>query len=120
MLGRAPARIVLPEDEPRIGRSAARVKGRGATGEAAREKRRDAIALDPETQAVFERLRAHRAEVARARRVPPYVVAFDRTLVELALHKPRSADALRAIHGFGPARIEQYGDGFLAVLHADS
>ena len=44
--------------------------------------------LDDANRPLFERLRAHRAELARSRRVPAYVVALDRTLVELATQRP--------------------------------
>jgi superfamily II DNA helicase RecQ len=48
--------------------------------------------------------------------VPAYVVAFDRTLLEMALRAPRSRAELLDVYGMGPARVEQYGAGFLEVL----
>lgn len=66
--------------------------------------------------ALFERLRAHRNEVARQKGFPAYVVAFDRSLQEMAARRPRTSAELSGITGLGPARIETYGDGFLAVL----
>ena len=72
--------------------------------------------LDPVAQPIFDKLRAHRAEVARSRGVPAYVVALDRTLIEMAQVRPRTADQLLMLHGMGPARAEQYGEGFLRVL----
>ena len=44
----------------------------------------------------------------------------DRTLVELAVRRPRSMDALGAVHGVGPARLERYGERLLAVLKDDN
>jgi len=44
------------------------------------------------------------------------VVAFDRSLQEMAARRPTSAAELAGITGFGPARVEAYGEGFLAVL----
>ena len=73
-------------------------------------------ALDRAGRDCFERLRAHRAQVARAKGVPAYVVAMDRTLVEMAERSPRSHAELLGVYGMGPARVEQYGDGFLEVL----
>lgn len=67
-------------------------------------------------QALFEKLRSHRAEVARTKKVPAYVVAMDRTLLEMATVRPRDAREMLSIHGMGPFRVEQYGDGFLKVL----
>jgi ATP-dependent DNA helicase RecQ len=48
--------------------------------------------------------------------VPPYVVASDRTLRELARAQPRSLGELRGIYGIGPAKAERYGGGFLEVI----
>lgn len=72
--------------------------------------------VDASTRDRFERLRAHRAQVARARGVPAYVVALDRTLLEMAMRAPRSHAELLDVFGMGPARVEAYGDGFLEVL----
>lgn len=72
--------------------------------------------LDPTARGRFDRLRAHRAQVARARGVPPYVVALDRTLLEMAERPPRSRAELLEIFGMGPARADSYGEGLLAVL----
>jgi ATP-dependent DNA helicase RecQ len=74
--------------------------------------------VDPSTRERFERLRAHRAQVARTRGVPAYVVALDRTLLEMAMRAPRSHAELLDVFGMGPARVEAYGDGFLEVLGA--
>lgn len=72
--------------------------------------------LEPSARQRFDRLRAHRAQVARTRGVPPYVIALDRSLVEMASRPPHSRDDLLQVFGMGPARVESYGDGFLAVL----
>jgi ATP-dependent DNA helicase RecQ len=74
--------------------------------------------VDASTRERFERLRAHRAQVAKARGVPAYVVALDRTLLEMAMRAPRSHAELLDVFGMGPARVEAYGDGFLEVLGA--
>ncbi len=102
MSGRAPARILLPVS--------ARAPRRGP-----RPVGDDAL-LDPTARALFERLRVHRADVARARGVPAYVIALDKTLVQMARDRPTSTAALLGVHGMGPARAEQYGEGFLRIL----
>jgi ATP-dependent DNA helicase RecQ len=51
--------------------------------------------------------------------VPPYVVASDRTLREIAAARPRTIDDLLLIHGIGPAKAKRYGKGLLGVV-ADS
>jgi len=55
-------------------------------------------------------------EQAKTQGVPPYVVASDRTLRDLAMLKPRNADELKLAHGIGPAKAERYGSGFLSVI----
>ncbi len=70
----------------------------------------------PDGDPLVDRLRAHRAEVAKKKRVPAYVIAHDRTLVELAARKPATLGELAGIHGLGPSRIENYGEGFLSVI----
>lgn len=74
--------------------------------------------LDAASRLRFEKLRAHRAQIARSRGVPAYVVALDRTLVEMAARSPDSRAALLDVFGMGPARVEAYGDGFLDVLRS--
>ncbi|MBV9947380.1 MAG: HRDC domain-containing protein, partial [Myxococcales bacterium] len=73
-------------------------------------------ALDGETRAVFERLRTHRAKIARARGLPAYVIAHDKTLIAMAARLPGTHAELLEVPGMGPARIEQYGDGFLDAI----
>jgi ATP-dependent DNA helicase RecQ len=73
-------------------------------------------AADPVTQALFEALRRHRLTLAREEAVPPYVIASDRTLRELAEIRPRTLDALRLAHGIGDRKVERYGVGLLAVV----
>jgi ATP-dependent DNA helicase RecQ len=107
MRGDGPIRFVLP---------ATPSKTRARSDEPVRAASPAVGALDEDEKRLFERLRDHRAEVARQKRVPAYVVALDRTLVELARVRPRSPHDLMSIYGMGPARVEQYGMGFLAVL----
>ena len=68
--------------------------------------------------ALLERLRALRTGIAREQKVPPYVVFADKTLMEMAVRRPKSPYALGEIHGVGPMKIEKYGERFLALLRA--
>ena len=65
---------------------------------------------------VLERLRALRTTIAREEKVPAYVVFTDRTLLEMAVRRPRSPYALGEIRGVGPAKIDKYGERFLELL----
>jgi len=110
MKAERPARVLLPPDAPRERRPS------GGSRDRSRKPRRDAEALGVGEAALFEALRAHRLGVARGEGVPPYVVASDRTLRELALLAPRSVAELLAVHGIGETKAARYGDGFLQVI----
>jgi superfamily II DNA helicase RecQ len=72
----------------------------------------------PADEGLFERLRAWRLERARVDEVPAYVVLHDATLRELATAKPENERDLAAVKGFGPTKLERYGDDVLAVIAA--
>jgi ATP-dependent DNA helicase RecQ len=65
---------------------------------------------------LFEALRTLRAEIARRDGVPAYVVFPDRTLVEIAVRRPRSVEALADVRGVGPVKLERYGPQFLDLV----
>ena len=68
--------------------------------------------------ALFARLRAWRAEVAREHGVPAYVVLHDSTLRAIAQARPASLEALRALPGLGERKLASYGERLLALVAA--
>jgi ATP-dependent DNA helicase RecQ len=64
------------------------------------------------------RLRSWRLERSREDAVPAYVVLHDATLRELASLRPQTLEELAGVKGFGPVKLERYGDDLLAVLAA--
>jgi ATP-dependent DNA helicase RecQ len=72
--------------------------------------------LDETGRIVFEALRQHRLGLARQEAVPPYVIASDRTLRDLARLRPRTLAELRLAHGIGARKAERYGTGLLQVV----
>ena len=113
MLGDRKPRMLLPPLSR--GRGAA-AGGRKRTGDARAPAPAVPDVMDATSLAVFEALRAHRLELARRANVPPYVIASDRALREIALRLPRSEDELLDAHGIGPAKVKSYGAGLLAVV----
>ena len=93
----------------------------GTTGKGSRRDKRavaaSAIVGDADTTLLMA-LKALRTKLAQAQRVPAYVVFSDRTLVELATHRPASPAAMREIHGIGDTKLERYGAAFLDVIRA--
>ena len=69
---------------------------------------------------LLEALKALRTKLARTQNVPAYVVFSDRTLAELASHRPANPGAMREIHGIGDAKLERYGAAFLEVIRANA
>ena len=68
---------------------------------------------------LFEELRVLRLEIARRRRVPPYVIFHDTTLREIARVKPKTIEALRHVYGVGDRKATDLGELILkAVAHA--
>lgn len=108
MKGDASLRFVLPRE---LRGPSSKRRARAERGE-----RTSSAPLDPNEHALFEKLRARRAEIAKASSVPAYVVAHDRTLADMAHKRPLTREALLCVHGMGPARVEQYGERFLEVL----
>jgi ATP-dependent DNA helicase RecQ len=129
MNGSAAARVLLPERRPagegrRRGRKGAGYAAAAAPPRPAGEPRVVADAQDPlvdeRTRQLFEALRAHRLSIARAEAVPPFVIASDRTLRELARLRPRTQGELQQAHGMGPVKAARYGEGFLSVIGAST
>jgi ATP-dependent DNA helicase RecQ len=75
----------------------------------------DAALVAP-SAALYEKLRAWRAQVAKAHGVPAYVVFHDSTLLAIAQARPVSAAELRGIAGLGERKLANYGEQLLALV----
>ena len=72
--------------------------------------------LNEAAQALFDRLKAWRFEVARSHGLPAYVIFHDATLAAIAQAAPHSLAQLQGISGLGVRKLEAYGAEVLAVL----
>jgi ATP-dependent DNA helicase PIF1 len=76
--------------------------------------------LKPKTPTINEellqKLKQWRFARAQADGVPPYIIAHDKTLEALAERPPTTAAQLLATSGFGPKKVETYGEELLATL----
>ncbi|MCF2495749.1 DNA helicase RecQ [Dyadobacter chenhuakuii] len=68
--------------------------------------------------ALFERLRILRKQMADALGVPPYVVFSDATLSEMAQKKPISEAQMKAVSGIGAEKFRRYGETFINEILA--
>ena len=116
MRGDRPARLLLPprllSGAPAGGSRRAASAGRVGSARGAVEE------LDPAERRRFDGLRRWRLETARRDGVPPYVVASDRTLREVARLCPATPGELLRVHGIGQAKLDRYGEAILAALRA--
>ncbi len=69
-----------------------------------------------DVDALFERLRRVRTELAREGRIPPYMVFSDATLRDMARRAPMTSDELLEVSGVGAYKLEKYGSVFLEEL----
>ncbi len=115
MKGEAPARLLLPPLAAQTTTTTTRASGKPRAAAASGP---DAVELDAAGLALFQQLRAHRLHLANRDGVPPYVVASDRSLRDIALLRPSKREQLLLAHGIGPAKADRYGEAFLAVIAA--
>ena len=94
-------------DEPATQKGRPRQRnGRGAGG---------AVAQNYDA-GLFEKLRALRRRLADEQGVPAFVVFTDATLNGLASARPNDRKAMLRVSGVGPAKLERYGEAFLAAI----
>ena len=67
-------------------------------------------------EALFERLRALRREIANERNVPAFVILSDATLREMARIQPTSLTELGGIRGIGEKKLSDFGAPFLKAI----
>ena len=102
---RSPVQLVRPMVMPS--------RDRGPAGPRKRRPRAGEVECD---EGLFEVLRKLRAELARARNVPPYVVFSDATLRHMAREYPRDEVSLLQVPGVGERKLSDYGQVFLAAV----
>ena len=103
-----------PNTRPATKVPTARATGRSGAGKTARK--RQALTVPLENQALFEALRSWRREEAALQHVPPYVIFHDATLAEIAAARPATAAALAKAGGVGQGKLDRYGEAVLKVV----
>jgi ATP-dependent DNA helicase RecQ len=67
---------------------------------------------------LFEILRELRLNIARQKRVPPYIIFSDASLDMMSANKPINTVQFRQISGVGDKKLKEYGDIFLEkIIH---
>ncbi|MGF7161119.1 ATP-dependent DNA helicase RecQ [Rhodoligotrophos appendicifer] len=84
-----------------------------------REKRAAASAvLDASGADLLSVLKGLRMKLAKERDVPAYVIFSDRSLIDMAQRRPRSAGEFAEVFGVGQTKVKEFGDLFLREIAA--
>lgn len=75
---------------------------------------------DDGDEALFQKLRALRLDIARELGKPPYIVFSDKTLRDMVRVKPITDDQFLAVNGVGESKLKQYSERFMAAIREDS
>ena len=89
--------------------------GENAGSKSARKQRISDILTTNGLQ-LFDRLREKRLEIAREEAVPPYIVFSDKTLLDMCIKVPLSAQEMLEVTGVGENKYERYGEKFISCI----
>lgn len=104
-----PFYISYRKEEEKAGK---KLKASGASG----RRPTQTADLTEGQQVLFEELRKLRMRLAGKRKIPPYMVASDKTLRDMCVRLPRTREELLDVNGMGEKKVKQYGEAFLEVL----
>ena len=66
---------------------------------------------------LFHKLKKTRLDLTNGnKQIPLYTILTNRTLEELATHKPVTLDQMKDIYGIGPHKVNLYGDAFIKTI----
>lgn len=74
------------------------------------------VSADVKHPLLYRKLLLKRDEICNNEHMPIYLVAANKSLIELSNFLPTSQNHLLKISGFGKARAEAYGDEFLPII----
>lgn len=99
------------------GRAARGTAGTPSRSKASTATGRSTVLDTPSQQALFERLRHLRKELADAEGVPPYVVFSDAALRSMCEIMPRNEEEFLLVSGVGPVKQKRYARPFLTEIN---
>lgn len=71
-------------------------------------------AVDPQ---LFSMLKDLRKNIAKQKKLPPFVIFQDPSLEDMAIHYPISLDELKNISGVGVGKAQRYGKEFIDLIY---
>lgn len=76
------------------------------------------VSADVKHPQLYRDLLLQRDEICNEEHKPIYMVANNKTITDLANYLPNTPELLLRISGFGEAKVNAYGDAFLAIIKA--
>ena len=101
----------VPRRKERAGISGGGAHAFGSSGTGSR-----GFGAPGDTSDLFERLRALRKRLASEQGIAPYMVFSDATLRDMCERLPRTDAEFLEVNGVGQAKLERFGDEFLAEI----
>lgn len=83
-----------------------------------RKKAAQLAGLNELGDALFEKLRSVRTELAAEKSVPPYIICSDKTLKDICAKLPRDKEQLADVYGMGEQKIQNYGEAFVTAVNS--
>ena len=65
---------------------------------------------------LFKELKEYRLKTSKEQGVVPYVVLYDRTIIDIVLKKPTTKESLIKCHGMGERKYLKYGEAILSIV----
>ena len=65
---------------------------------------------------LFDKLKELRLEIARAEKIPPYIVFNDKTLIDMCAKMPTTKSDMLNVSGVGENKYSKYGERFIEVI----
>ncbi|MCD8005476.1 MAG: DNA helicase RecQ [Oscillospiraceae bacterium] len=81
-----------------------------------KDKKSAKVAPADENLDLFELLRQKRAELAKAEKMPPYIIFSDKTLHEMASKMPLTEKDFLDLSGVGAHKCEKYSGEFIPII----
>lgn len=108
--------VCLPDSSRRISKPELVAKAAATKRKSSAQKKTNDAPLDAHETMRFELLREWRRAKANELDVPAFVILSDRSLRALAKENPANLAQVEQVHGFGPAKLERFGQEVLRAL----
>jgi superfamily II DNA helicase RecQ len=70
-----------------------------------------------DSETLVKELKEFRLATSRTENVKPYFIFDNKQMDDLVARHPQTKEELLAVNGFGPKKLEKYGDAILKILN---